>query len=204
MNVEKDANAIHVVSHGGRDGSISISGFTKDELEWMITAFNNGGFYVRRNPQTGRLEKVNTLEDLPDPKVDEELYPHFSKEFYFGEGAVLRDLIFDKERRLDMASFIIHSVCGYGYTAENYKWQTAKLDSWGFICLRSRRDTGNRFWEVYYLPGIWAAKGDLKKAVAGIEDRKEQVQASVNFLCQHASFGSLDICTQRAAMEVDG
>ena len=55
---------------------------------------------------------------------------------------------------------------------------------------------------MWFLPGAWAAEGDLKAHLEGIS-RDKQVDAVVAFLCRHASFGTLDIMHQRAAMTID-
>lgn len=71
-----------------------------------------------------------------------------------------------------------------------------------------------KFWETWYLSGVWAAKGDLKGVVErrklegdkdqdrAVEKRKE-TNGVISFLCRKVSFGQLDVVVQRAAMVID-
>jgi len=102
-------------------------------------------------------------------------------------------------------SFVIQHLCGYGYTERRYYDEVRRLTSWGFECLRSRRGANGSFWELWLLPGFWAAKGDLAELVKNLPVGSwiAQTEAVVSFLCDRASFGTLDICVQRAAMVID-
>lgn len=56
-------------------------------------------------------------------------------------------------------------MCGYGYTKDRYKVEVGKLESWGFECCRSRRGDNGKFWELWFLPYLRAAEGDLLRAM---------------------------------------
>lgn len=116
-------------------------------------------------------------------------------------------------------SYMMKHLCGYNYTVENYRAQVLKLQDWGFEVLRSRRGPDGKFWEVWYLPGVWSAQGELKDEFAAWKQRrlltpknqggvgqihwKEESDFVVHWLCRHASFGQLDVVVQRAAMTMD-
>jgi hypothetical protein len=101
-------------------------------------------------------------------------------------------------------SFVVQHLCGYHWTPENYAREAEKLAGWGFECLRSRRLPGGQFWELWYLPGLWAARGGLRDETdfpGGTEVAK--AARAIRFLCKNASFGTLDVTAQRAAMTVE-
>ena len=55
---------------------------------------------------------------------------------------------------------------------------------------------------MWYLPYLEAAKGGLKEVIDG-DDKKTATQRAITYLCEHASFGSLEVSVQRAAMTID-
>jgi len=101
---------------------------------------------------------------------------------------------------------IITSLCGHYYSKASYKLQAKKLESYGFEVLRSKEGEDKKIWEMWYLPGPWSAKGDLKKAVEEDPVWKEEkkIDKAIGFLCRHVEFGSLEVSTQRAAMPAPG
>jgi hypothetical protein len=102
--------------------------------------------------------------------------------------------------QLQSPSFMISHLCGHYYTKEGYKREADKLESYGFSCMRSRRGENGRFWENWYLPGVWCAKGDLAEKLKPIKDSNEKTQEAIRFLMRNVSFGSMDMTQQRAAM----
>ena len=100
-------------------------------------------------------------------------------------------------------SITIQGLCGYNYTEENYKWNAEKLESYGFQCLRSRRGTDAKFWELWFLPGLWCSKGDLEANVKRGKDDKEELKIALEFLRHKVSFGTLDVSNQRMCMVLD-
>ncbi len=193
---------VRVTSYGkgGKNHSwVTIEGLTEEE-ERGIIAVVNGHWWTSVNSE-GRLKFFATREELPGPAEDEEMMPYWRHPI-LGEG-VLQHHLFDSDALSYSISpsIVVQHLCGYYYTPENYRKQVKKLESYGFECLRSRRGDDGRFWEIWFLSGLWAAKGDLKVALAGNEAK--DVEKVVRFLCTHASFGTLDVVVQRAAMQID-
>ena len=206
----EDANEYHkgkapevrVTSRGGKgdERSVTLSGLSEDEEDLLVGM--SRGFYWTRVVE-GRVVASEAHKRPPQPPEDERISPLWQP-----AGAkthcVQRELL----NRADAggmfgAHFIIQSLCGYDYTPSNYAEQAAKLESYGFECLRSRRGRDGGYWEIWFLPGLWAAKGDLAEFVADVKDDPAKVKKAVSFLCRHASFGTLDVSVQRAAMVMD-
>lgn len=100
-----------------------------------------------------------------------------------------------QEGQASYYSIFVEHLCGYNYTPERATAEMEKLTAWGFECLRSPRGKEGRYWELWYLPGLWAAKGTM----AGIKT----IEEATRFLCRHCSFGSMQVTRQAAAMTVD-
>lgn len=99
----------------------------------------------------------------------------------------------------------IQHLLGYGYDREDYRREALKLQSWGFHCMRSRRGNDGKYWEIWYLPGYFAATGDLRlfiNAQRGTPAKPDHkiTEKVVDWLCLNARFGTLDVSAQRAAM----
>jgi hypothetical protein len=127
---------------------------------------------------------------------------------------VMQELIFDPDTRHDSPSFMVKHLCGYHYTHKGYLRNAQILESYGFVCMRSPRGNDGRFWETWYLPGAWAAKGKLKRMVENKQHegdkkqdhavkKKDETKRVISFLCSNVSFGQLDVVVQRAAMIMD-
>lgn len=99
-------------------------------------------------------------------------------------------------------SIYIQSLCGYDYTDEGYQEEAAKLDSYGFIRLRSDIDENRNFIESWYLPGIPFAKGDLRDILmneteSGKEKTGWRLERALEFLRKNVRFGTLDVSVQK-------
>lgn len=188
-----------VKAYGGTEGCIEVSGFSRDDLEKMLSSMQVGGCWVR--VKDGKLETINSWEPAPDPVRDEEIFPFWRKPI--GVESVQLQLI-EMEMVDDHSypSISIQSLCGYDYSPENYRIQAEKLESYGFECLRSRRGTGGKFQEVWYLSDLIFAKGELKEEI-GAHEGKKALKLAVSFLGQRVSFGTLDVSVQRLAMVLD-
>ena len=56
-----------------------------------------------------------------------------------------------------------------GYDGDNrYRETTKKLEEAGFIRLRSEKDKEGKYWEIWYLPGPWAARGRIEGLSHGL------------------------------------
>lgn len=188
-------------THGGSRSSHTIENLTSDEAN-AFDGFLTGACWAR--VEKGRLHVRPIHEPIPDPIAD----PFFGENWQRPRNNApakfnLQD--FDKPGDHCSPSFIIQHLCGYGFTRERYKAQARRLESYGFECLRSRRGTNGRYWELWYLPGLWCAEGELKKAVGthAANEWNAATKRATNFLTDRESFGTLDVCIQRAAMVVD-
>lgn len=191
----------------GNASQITIKNLRPEELE-MLQGMLKGMHWVAID--NGRITISPRFEPLPSPIVDEKMMP-FWRRHEFPDDGKLQVSIFDPERFKNNygASIQIQSLCGYNYSKENYQHEAKKLISWGFDCLRSKREEDGRFREIWYLPGIWAAKGTLAETLAEKKQKmkeytpQERLQDVVSFLCVNSQFGSLDVTVQRAAMVND-
>ena len=202
-------------SSGRGSNSIEINGLTQEEADQLLSAVRGLSWF---KVEEGRLKASPCHLPLPDPVYDEQMLPfwrQFSNTQVQGEflEKVFEDMNDDV---IYMPHFMIQSLCGYDYTPENYARESEKLLSYGFIQTRSKRGEDGGYWELWYLPGVWCAKGDLKEVVDGIttkakswEDpsgkRKDEecFKAVLEFLRRHVSFGTLDVSIQRLCMVMD-
>ncbi len=179
----------------GRD-SVSLKNLTNDEVE-KIEGMTNGHYWLTITD--GRLEVVQRRDDLPSPVEDAEMLPFWRR----ATSQVHQLELFGvKLEKYSMTSIIIQHLCGYCYSPENYTLQAQKLESYGFVCMRSRRGNDARFHEIWFLPSQYHAKNDLKESFAHIEDDKKKIKRMVEFLCCNVLFGTLDLSQQRAAMPI--
>lgn len=195
-------------SHCRGKNSITISNLTDADYE-SLEAMTLGSCWVRRG-ENGRVERRDRYEDLPPCEPDENLIP-FWKNTTKGSGgfrSAIRQIEFDGERSLWSPSIFIQHV---GAGGGNYKETSNRLDRYGFACMRSRRGPNSRYWEVWYLPGLFFARDELRDAIdaADIKGRKQadrerlKADAARSHLCKTCSFGTLDISIQRAALVYD-
>lgn len=185
-----------------RTGSVTMSYLQGDEVD-NVAGFVNGQSWMR--VENGRLRFQPTTNPLPGPADDEEMMPFWRRPSEQEREVLRKDTNFDPTKDIEhhQPSFIIQHLCGYNYTPENYRRMADKLESWGFDCLRSRRGKEGRYWELWFLPSLWFAKGELKKFIGGKANSKEAVDRVVSWLCSNASFGTLDVVIQQAAMLPD-
>jgi hypothetical protein len=209
-NVRKELHARERIRVSGSssspDGpcSVTINGLTSDEQE-EIQAFVLGTSWVRVS-DAGRLEAIPAFKDVPPPEDDPKLPPKWIPATDWEKLAPflanpMPPLPDEPNPKHNSPSFIIQHLCGYNSCS--YESQAILLQNYGFECLRSRRGKDGRFWELWYLPGTWAAKGDLAAAISKGCDEAKNVKRTIDFLCRNVSFGSLNVSYQRAAMVVD-
>lgn len=179
---------------------ISLTGLTAQEAE-RAEGMVFGQWWMRGN--NGRLEFHPSREAPPAP-TDDDMLPEWRKPRDGAEKAQVQMELLDTERTWDnqSPSIIIQHLCGYNYSADGYRWNACRLESYGFACLRSRRRDDGRFHESWLLPGLWAAEGDLKEAIRPLP-KDEQMKAALKFLASHTSFGTLDVAVQRMAQVLD-
>ncbi len=199
-------DSVRISMSGG--GQVAVSGLQEKEVE-AFRASIIGERWIRGN-EKGRLESVSSFNPLPNPINDPEMHPFWRKPDEGEKEAAgqLKMKILDRERADDdafSARIYITSLCGYCYTPENYEHQANLLLSYGFDVLRSKRDDAGRFAEVWYLPGLWAARGELKERMEEKKKKGEDAKLDIalEFLRSHVEFGSLDASVQRLAMVID-
>lgn len=198
-------------SHG-ENSAVEIGNLTVEEAKHAEGLINGQNWMSVEN---GRPIFRGKFAELPDPIQDENMLPFWRK--VTPEEGHLQQEIFDPE----MAEFpfaahiVIQSLCGYGYTPENYRRESEKLASYGFVQMRSRRENDGRYWEIWFLPGTYAAKGDLEEVIKAAKhdaqmkrldhkkDTKASLDAAIEFLRRHVSFGSLEVSVQKLAMVLD-
>jgi hypothetical protein len=185
-------------------GDVTVGELTPEEMETM-EAFTLGTCWIRVSEE-GRLEKRERFAELPGPIEDPHILPKWVPLIDWTKEAPFLcnpqpPLPEEPDPKYDHPAFIVKYLCGYNNTP--YEIEARKLQSYGFECLRSRRGNDGRFWEIWYLPGYYHAKGELRSAMELESDSVKQITIAINFLCRHVSFGALDVCYQRAAMVID-
>lgn len=195
----EEHDEISVSMHG--NGEMSLKGLSRESLERMMAAITLGAYFV--TVENGKLITFPKWEKLPSPTEDKEMLPFWRTYMGPEQKAVFDEYKHSKEQVFS-PSITITSLCGYYYSDENYKWEAEKLESYGFNCLRSRREIDQKFWELWYIPGLWATKGELKERLRVVKTDKAKLKAALEFLSRKCTFGSLDVSSQRIAMVMEG
>lgn len=182
---------------------VDIGGLVDGEREAIEGALN-GHYWI--TVRDGRIQKIPARE-TPLSEVDEGMLPFWRAFDQKQEGLQLKLVEFEPIKEGYSPAIFIQSLCGYNYTPATYRHDAAVLEEYGFICMRSRRSEDGRYWEIWYLPGLWAAKGRLKEALgAERASEKKKLERAFDFFhsrkCQ-VTFGTLDVTVQRMAMEMD-
>ena len=200
---ETTPKKVHIGGSGsGPNGrEVTIRGLSKDDQDAM-EAMICGECWVRLGDD-GRIERRSRFEPQPSPEQDPLIPPK-----WYGENldrlwltVPAPKLDDEPDPKHHFPAITVQHLCGYNNMP--YEAEAQKLQEYGFECLRSRRGPNGRFWEVWQLPGLYAAKGRLKEALARHVSTAESLRAAIDFLCRHVSFGTLNVCYQRACMVVD-
>lgn len=189
------------------ESSLTIEGLSPAELD-LIRSMLLGLNWITTN-DFGNLIGIPAKFPLPFPTEDEML-PFWRPLVLSSRDLKVQEELFDPERskQSSQPSICIQSLCGYNYTKDKYVAEATKLTRWGFQCLRSRRGADGHYWEIWYLPGAWAAKEELKEASeSNHPDWKTRQQEEhgklLEFLRRNVQFGTLDASVQRLCMTVD-
>ncbi len=193
---------------GSGPGTITVAGLSTEEGEKLMGALNVGNWWVKNTG--GRLETHSAFSAVPPSVDDEEMLP------FWGDGTSmcfsgppLPGPKYEKSGantvpRCASPSITIQHLCGYSYTPEGYNIEAEKLRGWGFQCLRSQRGDDGQYWELWFLPGLWCAKGKLANAFCNEKAHADgSIEKAVEFLSKNCSFGTLDVSFQRLAMVID-
>jgi hypothetical protein len=165
-----DRPKVRIGSHGGSYGNrgemrMDIHGLDSRELELMKGAMHGHQWVTCKG---GRIKHVPAYEPLPDPAEDEAMTPFWRRPAP-EEGVQLSLFPFEPVPVWASPSISISHLCGYHYSEERYAIQAKNLTRWGFVCLRSQRDDSGQFYEQWHLPGLWAAKEELKAAIDALD-----------------------------------
>ncbi|MEO5646371.1 MAG: hypothetical protein ABIO57_01205 [Candidatus Paceibacterota bacterium] len=196
MNTTEEEK-IRVTSHGGSEGRICIEGFSPENMERMLAAMTSGAYFVK--VEKGKFIAIPIWEELPKPTEDIVMTPFWRKHTEALQPEMFDEYEHSPEKGCS-PSISISSLCGYHYSEENYKYNAEQLESFGFICMRSRRGIDAKFWEIWHLPGLWSAKGILGANIQSGKDNNEKLLIALEFLRHKVSFGTLDVSNQRLAM----
>lgn len=149
----------------------------------------------------GQTVRIPRYKQLPEQIEDEQILPFFN-----GCGLSYKYIDFNYGHNWS-PSFIISHLCGYEYTPGRYDKEAEKLQSYGFVCMRSKRNDDGKYWEQWVLHGYWSAQGDLKvffdTYVKKLDTDAEKISTTVSWFCKNCSFGTLDVSAQKAAMTID-
>ena len=160
--------------------------------------------YTALSEGKGRLEASDRFKPLPSPVDDPCVPPQWQSDIGLGPiPAHWSPKIRDFKPK------------DFGWTSPHFymshifepKVNIPKLQDWGFECMRSRRGDDGKFWETWYLPGDWAAKGALKDfiEILGKDEKhwEQKSQAICHWLAKRVRFGTLDVSIQRMALTLD-
>jgi hypothetical protein len=196
---------IGVINHPSASrlyGEVTFDGLLESEVA-MLEAMVMG--VCRVECVEGRLVRRSMHEALPEPGEDPLIAPYWAPS---GEPKTLGYIAPDDEQAHHSPSIVIQHLCGYGWTPENYQKAANTLESWGLVCLRSRRGDDGRHWEIWLLH-FYAARGDLEakiRSMSGKEDpsimnwTRSQLNELGSWIAHRVPFGSLDCTVQRMAM----
>lgn len=134
-----------------RSGEITLKLEDYEDYQ-KIEGVLNGNTWMRQ--VNGKLEFRGAFEPLdysPDPDVEDIWRPRQTELF--------PPVIKIKEK--EESGIYVQHICGYN-GREVYQERAKLMEECGFECLRSRRGKNGRYWEIWYLPGKWAAKGPIQ------------------------------------------
>lgn len=148
-------------SHGS--SSVTWSGLTTEELDRLEATLNGNGWVRIKD---GRLECVPAYMPTPTPVEDPAVPPRWT---FPHNGRRPKYDVVDQPapgRNLCSPSILIQhiGVCGRALN-DSYKSAAGRLESWGFECCRSRRGDNGKYWELWFLPYLRAAEGDLLRTL---------------------------------------
>jgi len=165
--------------HGKGELHIDIHGLDQRELELMQGAMHGHQWVTCIN---GRIEHIPSYRELPSPVDDEVMLPFWRRPRIEEEPVQLDLFYFDRLPDYMSPSITIKNLCGYHYSAQSYQLYAGQLLQWGFECMRSQRDDRGQFHEHWFLPGLWAAKEELKTAIDALDPFATERNSTEEFL----------------------
>jgi hypothetical protein len=193
----------------GYKGHFEFRGLSDPEVAALEGALL-GANWVR--VKDGRLQFAHAHEKAPPPEPDKDIGPYWTAKYSVRGQKKVRRFRFDDPGFLEAGLHLGH--VGAGASGEGaYQANADKLESYGFECLRSRRGNDGRFWEIWYLPSLFFAEGELAEAIAKVKPegdtwgdasfQRRRMKMAIEFLCRNVNFGTLDAFVQRAALSYD-
>ena len=174
------------------DYEITLSG-TEEEIN-KIRAMLLGTVWITGwgEGKIKTVDKYDQVTHFDDPLIP----PQWQSEFGSVPPKWAETLTDDDKTGWHSPNFYIKHLFG-----ENKAY--AKVQSWGFECMRSRRGEDGKFWEAWYLPGDWAAKGELAKYIATLGPKiewHEKTRLICHWIAERVCFGSMEVAVQRMAL----
>ncbi len=197
-------SGIYVQHSNPCTGLITVCGLNEGDIDKMRAIINCGKYYF--TIIEGEAVFLPRLQKLPDPVLDEKMYPHwrYALPHETAQEEFVNCALEDFGEHDSPAIYISH-LCAYSYTPEKYEECAKRLRSYGFDCMRSQRGKDGKFWEVWYLPFLQCARGDLEIALNGYisKTNKEKLSVAIDLLKQRIKFGSLSVSVQKCAMVME-
>lgn len=190
---------MRIVSRG--NGEITITGLSPEDEEKLQSIIVSGNLWM--TVREGVPVFTPTFKGFPDPTEDLEIAPFWRVRLVREDESIqehFKFFEFSPSSENYSPSIYINHLCGYNYTPEGYRETATKLTSYGFECMKSQRGSDGKFWETWYLPGLWSAKNDLQRAISHLKCDKEKLKETIEFLRKKVSFGQLDVSVQKLAM----
>lgn len=163
------------------DGTVRLGLECPDRKTAAAVECALGGACWVRGEGDGVVRHDRFPQPAPALEVDPVIGPHFP-----GRQAQTSFIPYEDSPPPDGPVYAQH-LCGYGYTAENYGRAAAWMESAGFQCMRSPRGPTGMYWEIWYLPGPYCARGPIE----GIKDSREIARQ----VATHASPGAVTLGT---------
>lgn len=197
-------NGIYVQYSDAHTGLVTLCGLNEGDIDKIREIINGGNYYF--TVIEGGAVFIPRFQQLPDPVLDEKMYPYWRHPLAHetAQAEFVNCAIEDFGEHDSPAIYISH-LCAYSYTPEKYKEYAERLNSYGFECMRSQRGRDGKFWEVWYLPFLLCAKGELEIALNNCigKTEKEKLGVAIDLLKQRINFGSLSVSVQKCAVVME-
>lgn len=178
-----------------RGGYVTLSYLQPEEVD-AFYALSIGNCYVA--VVDGRIRTWQMYETPPTPKADPIIGPHWNK----APGNEIKVGAVPTGEGWHTPTIYVHH-------PQNEK-AVETLESYGAICLRSRRLEEGKYWETYVLH-TWRLTGRLKEHVDELEKKlgsklswSARAEVIARYVAKTAQSGSVDIVIQRWALTCDG
>lgn len=163
---------------------------TADEIEAVDRMLKGAAWVCNRE---GKLQVHAAFDEPPPPTSDPATSDQWPTDERIAKlGCVRRRKSGMQRFSIDYRSIYVHHICGYS-GAGVYADRADALERVGFSCLRSRRGSDGKFWEVWYLPGASFAEGALKGASS---------EKILEWVPRHISPGVIEFAGERWCLEL--